>query len=179
MASESLPTRAAPVRVHIPPPQADLVVAENGKNKAEALASVAKGNETVEWACSMPQLMQGKILQVSRGIDCQDLREPLGVVASLVVSRMRSSRALVMDVKGVLFDFLFCSVVDVFGSLVARDLQSRNLPRFRERCGGGVREGGGEGVLCQRCASFHRSALLLNIAAAKHVQSFASFFARE
>lgn len=38
--------------------KADLVVAENGKNKAEALASVAKGNETVEWACSMPQLMQ-------------------------------------------------------------------------------------------------------------------------
>lgn len=34
------------------------MVAENGKNKAEALASVAKGNETVEWACSMPQLMQ-------------------------------------------------------------------------------------------------------------------------
>ena len=105
-------------------------MAENGKNKAEALASVAKGNETVEWACSMPQLMQGKILQVSRGIDCQDLREPLGVVASLVVSRVRSSRAPVMHVKGVLFDFLLCSVVDVFGSLVARDLQSRNLPRF-------------------------------------------------
>lgn len=38
--------------------QADLVVAENGKNRAEALASVAKGNETVEWACSMPQVMQ-------------------------------------------------------------------------------------------------------------------------
>lgn len=34
------------------------MVAENGKNRAEALASVAKGNETVEWACSMPQLMQ-------------------------------------------------------------------------------------------------------------------------
>lgn len=75
-------TRAHPYRHN----QAELVVAENGKNKAEALASVAKGNETVEWACSMPQLMQGKILQVSRGIDCRDLREPLGVVASLVVS---------------------------------------------------------------------------------------------
>lgn len=37
---------------------ADLVVQENGKNKAEALASVAKGAETVEWACSMPQLAQ-------------------------------------------------------------------------------------------------------------------------
>ena len=42
--------------------QAELVVAENGKNKAEALASVAKGNETVEWACSMPQLMQASFL---------------------------------------------------------------------------------------------------------------------
>lgn len=40
--------------------QADLVVEENGKNKAEALASVAKGNETVEWTCSMPQLMQAR-----------------------------------------------------------------------------------------------------------------------
>lgn len=37
---------------------ADIVVRENGKNKAEALASVAKANETVEWACSLPQLAQ-------------------------------------------------------------------------------------------------------------------------
>ena len=43
---------------------AELVSKENGKNIAEALASVAKGNETVEWACSLPQLCQGKILQV-------------------------------------------------------------------------------------------------------------------
>lgn len=31
---------------------------ENGKNRAEAIASIAKGNETVEWACSLPQLVQ-------------------------------------------------------------------------------------------------------------------------
>lgn len=37
---------------------AELVVRENGKNITEALASVAKGNETVEWACSLPQLIQ-------------------------------------------------------------------------------------------------------------------------
>ncbi|CAN0439349.1 unnamed protein product, partial [Scytosiphon promiscuus] len=30
---------------------------------------------------------QGKILQVSRGIECRDLREPLGVVACLVVRK--------------------------------------------------------------------------------------------
>lgn len=36
------------------------------------------------WRISLPN--QGKILQVSRGIECRDLREPLGVVACLVVS---------------------------------------------------------------------------------------------
>ncbi|KAJ0398083.1 hypothetical protein P43SY_001173 [Pythium insidiosum] len=63
---------------------ADIVVRENGKNKVEALASVAKGNETVEYACSLPQLVQGRTLAVSRGITCHELREPLGVVACVV-----------------------------------------------------------------------------------------------
>jgi len=62
---------------------ADIVVRENGKNRTEALASIAKGNETVEWACSLPQLISGRIQEVSRGITCQDVREPLGVVASI------------------------------------------------------------------------------------------------
>lgn len=63
---------------------ADLVVLENGKNRMEALASVLKGNETAEYACSLPQLAQGRTLQVSRGITCQETRDPLGVVASVV-----------------------------------------------------------------------------------------------
>uniref|UniRef100_H3GN79 methylmalonate-semialdehyde dehydrogenase (CoA acylating) n=1 Tax=Phytophthora ramorum TaxID=164328 RepID=H3GN79_PHYRM len=63
---------------------ADIVVQENGKNRTEALASVLKGNETVEYACSLPQLVQGRTLQVSRGITCQEVRDPLGVVACIV-----------------------------------------------------------------------------------------------
>ncbi|KAL7680998.1 putative methylmalonate-semialdehyde dehydrogenase, aldehyde dehydrogenase, cysteine active [Plasmopara halstedii] len=63
---------------------ADIVVKENGKNRTEALASVLKGNETVEYACSLPQLVQGRTLQVSRGITCQDVRDPLGIVACIV-----------------------------------------------------------------------------------------------
>lgn len=63
---------------------AELIVAENGKNITEALADVAKGNETVEYACSLPQLAQGKTLQVSGQVYCQDRREPLGVIASIV-----------------------------------------------------------------------------------------------
>jgi methylmalonic acid semialdehyde dehydrogenase len=63
---------------------AELIVIENGKNIAEALADVAKGNETVEWACSLPQVAQGKMLEVSGGITCRDDRLPLGVVAAVV-----------------------------------------------------------------------------------------------
>ncbi|KAJ3213579.1 hypothetical protein HDU67_002706 [Dinochytrium kinnereticum] len=63
---------------------ADLIVLEHGKTKSEALADVAKGNETVEYAMSLPQLTQGKILEVSRGVTCNDRRLPLGVVTSIV-----------------------------------------------------------------------------------------------
>ena len=63
---------------------AELIVAENGKNYTEALADVAKGNETVEYACSLPQLMQGRIDRVSGAVTCQDRRDPLGVVVSIV-----------------------------------------------------------------------------------------------
>jgi malonate-semialdehyde dehydrogenase (acetylating)/methylmalonate-semialdehyde dehydrogenase len=63
---------------------AELIVLENGKNITEALADVAKGNETVEYACSLPQLAQGRTLQVSGQVYCQDRRQPLGVIASIV-----------------------------------------------------------------------------------------------
>lgn len=63
---------------------ADLIVLENGKNKTEALADVAKGNETVEYACTLPELIPGKTLRVSSEVSCQDRRDALGVVASIV-----------------------------------------------------------------------------------------------
>lgn len=63
---------------------AQLIIKENGKNHMEALADVAKGNETVEWACSLPQLAPGRSLEVSRGITCTEYRDPLGVVAAIV-----------------------------------------------------------------------------------------------
>ncbi|KAJ3272812.1 hypothetical protein HDV01_005253 [Terramyces sp. JEL0728] len=47
--------------------------------KEEALAEIAKGNETVEFAISLPQLMLGHTLEVSRGVYCQDVRRPHGV----------------------------------------------------------------------------------------------------
>eukprot|EP00529_Nitzschia_sp_RCC80_P025013 CAMPEP_0113477072 /NCGR_PEP_ID=MMETSP0014_2-20120614/20012_1 /TAXON_ID=2857 /ORGANISM="Nitzschia sp." /LENGTH=536 /DNA_ID=CAMNT_0000370141 /DNA_START=21 /DNA_END=1632 /DNA_ORIENTATION=+ /assembly_acc=CAM_ASM_000159 len=63
---------------------AELIVLENGKNITEALADVAKGNETVEWACNLPHVAAGNILRVSGNVMCQDSRQPLGVVSCIV-----------------------------------------------------------------------------------------------
>ena len=62
----------------------DLIVKEHGKTKGEAVAEIMKGLETLEYAISLPQLAQGRYLEVSRGVTCRDERCPLGVVASIV-----------------------------------------------------------------------------------------------
>ena len=62
---------------------ADLVREENGKTFDEARAEVEKAIELTEFACSMPQLIQGELLEVSRGVECRIERKPLGVVASI------------------------------------------------------------------------------------------------
>ncbi|WP_260625663.1 CoA-acylating methylmalonate-semialdehyde dehydrogenase [Hymenobacter sediminicola] len=62
---------------------ADLVREENGKTLDEARAEVEKAIELTEFACSMPQLIQGEFLEVSKGVEARAERKPLGVVASI------------------------------------------------------------------------------------------------
>jgi malonate-semialdehyde dehydrogenase (acetylating)/methylmalonate-semialdehyde dehydrogenase len=62
----------------------ELVAEENGKTFAEASAEVEKSIELTEFACSMPQLVSGEILEVSKGVECRTEHFPLGVVASIV-----------------------------------------------------------------------------------------------
>lgn len=62
----------------------DLVSEENGKTHGEARAEVEKSIELTEFACSMPQLVAGEILEVSKGVECRTEHFPLGVVASIV-----------------------------------------------------------------------------------------------
>jgi malonate-semialdehyde dehydrogenase (acetylating) / methylmalonate-semialdehyde dehydrogenase len=61
-----------------------LVSEENGKTIDEARAEVDKSIELTEFACSMPQLVSGEILEVSRGVECRTEHFPIGVVASIV-----------------------------------------------------------------------------------------------
>jgi malonate-semialdehyde dehydrogenase (acetylating)/methylmalonate-semialdehyde dehydrogenase len=61
-----------------------LISEENGKTRGEAVAEVEKCIELTEFATSLPQLMAGEILEVSKGVECRTERVAVGVVASIV-----------------------------------------------------------------------------------------------
>lgn len=63
---------------------ANTAALESGKTLAEARAEVLKGLEVLEFALSLPNLPLGGVLEVSRGVWCQSVREPLGVVVGIV-----------------------------------------------------------------------------------------------
>jgi malonate-semialdehyde dehydrogenase (acetylating)/methylmalonate-semialdehyde dehydrogenase len=60
-----------------------LVTEEHGKVKGEAEAEILKAIELTEFACSLPQIAVGEVMEVSRGVECRLERHPLGVVASI------------------------------------------------------------------------------------------------
>ena len=59
---------------------ANLVREENGKTIGEAYAEVDKSVELTEFACSLPQLVAGEVMEVSNGVECRIETVPLGVV---------------------------------------------------------------------------------------------------
>ena len=63
---------------------AELVQEENGKTYGEAVAEVEKSIELTEFATSLPQLITGEVLEVSKGVECRTEHVALGVVASIV-----------------------------------------------------------------------------------------------
>src|SRR5436190_10834814 len=62
---------------------ARIVTEENGKIDSEARAEVLKSAELTEFACSLPQITAGEVLEVSRGVECRVERYPVGVVAAI------------------------------------------------------------------------------------------------
>ncbi len=63
---------------------AELCTEENGKTISESIAEIEKCIELTEFATSLPQLVTGEVLEVSRGVECRTEHVPLGVVASIV-----------------------------------------------------------------------------------------------
>ncbi|MCA8942797.1 MAG: CoA-acylating methylmalonate-semialdehyde dehydrogenase [Planctomycetes bacterium] len=63
---------------------ARICTSEHGKTIAESRGSVQRGIECVEVACGAPSLLMGDTLEdVATGIDCQSVRQPIGVFACI------------------------------------------------------------------------------------------------
>jgi malonate-semialdehyde dehydrogenase (acetylating) / methylmalonate-semialdehyde dehydrogenase len=57
---------------------------EHGKTWVESRGDVKRGMEMVEFACGAPSLLMGESLEnVAKGIDCDTIRQPLGVCAGI------------------------------------------------------------------------------------------------
>jgi malonate-semialdehyde dehydrogenase (acetylating)/methylmalonate-semialdehyde dehydrogenase len=63
---------------------AALISREHGKTRGEARGDLQRGIEVVEFAAGVPSLLFGDTLEnVARGIDCETLRQPLGVCVGI------------------------------------------------------------------------------------------------
>ncbi len=63
---------------------AQICTRENGKTVPESRGSVRRGIQMVEMACGAPSLLMGQVLEdVSGGIDCESVRQPMGVFAAI------------------------------------------------------------------------------------------------
>jgi malonate-semialdehyde dehydrogenase (acetylating)/methylmalonate-semialdehyde dehydrogenase len=63
---------------------ARIVTQEHGKTLDESRGDVRRGIENVEHACGIPTLMMGDTVEdVAAGIDCETIRQPLGVFAAV------------------------------------------------------------------------------------------------
>src|SRR5215208_1058447 len=63
---------------------ARLVTDDMGKTLDDARGEVGRGIESVEAACAIPHLLKGENLEgVARGVDVEQIRQPVGVVAAI------------------------------------------------------------------------------------------------
>ena len=63
---------------------AAIVTEEHGKTIEDSKGSITRGIEVVEFACGIPHVLKGDFTEdVGPGIDCYNMRQPLGVVAGI------------------------------------------------------------------------------------------------
>ena len=63
---------------------AAIITSEHGKVASDAAGEVQRGNEVVEFATGIPQLLKGEFTEeVGTGVDSYSMRQPLGVVAGI------------------------------------------------------------------------------------------------
>jgi malonate-semialdehyde dehydrogenase (acetylating)/methylmalonate-semialdehyde dehydrogenase len=61
---------------------AELMTREHGKTREESAGELKRGIESITHACAIPTLLMGETLEnIAPGIDCETIRQPLGVFA--------------------------------------------------------------------------------------------------
>jgi len=60
-----------------------IIALDNGKTIEDAIGSIKRGVEVIDFAISMPNVLKGESSEVSPGINCVMTHEPLGVVAGI------------------------------------------------------------------------------------------------
>lgn len=59
------------------------ITLEQGKTLADARGDVLRGVQVAETACGITTQAAGQVLEVSKGMETREYREPLGVVAAI------------------------------------------------------------------------------------------------
>lgn len=63
---------------------AHLVSLEHGKSTTEALGSLSRGLDVLDFACGIPSHLKGEYsANVGRNVDCYSMRQPLGVIVAI------------------------------------------------------------------------------------------------
>jgi malonate-semialdehyde dehydrogenase (acetylating)/methylmalonate-semialdehyde dehydrogenase len=59
------------------------ITIEQGKTFADAKGDVLRGLQVAEIACGAAKQMAGQVLEVAKDMETKEIREPLGIVASI------------------------------------------------------------------------------------------------
>jgi malonate-semialdehyde dehydrogenase (acetylating)/methylmalonate-semialdehyde dehydrogenase len=107
---------------------------EHGKTLVESRSDVRRGIEMVEFACGVPSLLSGDTIEnVARGIDCETIRQPLGVCVGITPFNFPAMVPLWMYpvalVCGNTFVLKPSEKVPLTAMMIGRLLQQAGLPR--------------------------------------------------
>ena len=107
---------------------------EHGKTLTESRGDVRRGIEMVEFACGVPSLLSGETIEnVARGIDCETIRQPLGVCVGITPFNFPAMVPLWMYpialACGNTFVLKPSEKVPLTAMMIARLLEQAGLPR--------------------------------------------------
>ena len=107
---------------------------EHGKTVIEARGDVRRGIEMVEFACGVPSLLSGETTEnVARGIDCETIRQPVGVCVGITPFNFPAMVPLWMYPVALAYGNTFVlkpsEKVPLTAMMIARLLKQAGLPR--------------------------------------------------